>query len=208
MSQKYFHPVSKHLMADYDRKLAAMSEKDRNFVKEVMAEQYMEKTAGQRGLRMAVTPADKGHRGGPDGSTVDRNGRIGRAEAKAETSPLSKGQRNPVKTLQTDNAKSEQAKGQFGKSSDLDKRAAQQTRTTLERGQGVSYDVSRSRRVAGGFETKVDSRTYMARETGTKGGPVTTTRSAGAIGGGFKPAVQTSFGLGDKKGSGGPGGGL
>jgi hypothetical protein len=208
MSQKYFHPVSNGMMADYDRKLAGMSEKDRNFVKEVMAEQYMEKTANQRGLRMTVTPADKGHRGGPDGSMIDRNGRTIRGEAKAEKSPLSNGQRNPVKTLQTDVEKSANSKGQFGKASNMDKQVAKQTSATLDRGQGVPYDVSRSRRVSGGFETKVDSRNYMSRQTGTKGGPVTTTQDASNISGGFKPAVQTSFGLGDKKGFGGPGGGM
>ncbi len=208
MSERFEHRVPKWMAADYQKKLAGLSEKDRNFVKEVMAEQYMEKTAGQRGLKTTVTPADKGMRGGPDADMRSRAGQSVRAEAKAETSRLSAGQRNPVKTLQTDPAKAEKGVGQFRKASGLDRQAAERSRAALERGESVRYEVSRTRATSNGFETKVSGRNYAVAETGTKGGPVTTTRSRAAIGSGFKPATGHTIALDGKSRSGGPGGSL
>ncbi|MBV8189084.1 MAG: hypothetical protein JO339_17715 [Alphaproteobacteria bacterium] len=203
MSQKYQHRVPKWMMADYDKKLATMSAKDRNFVKEVMAEQYMEKTANQRGLKVTVTPADKGMRGGPDGDMRSRTGQSVRGEAKAENSRLSTGQRNPVKTLQNDPSKAENRSGQFQKASNLDRQAAQQTRADLERGSSVRYEVSRTRATPNGFETKVSGRNYALPQTGTQGGPVTVTRNPQAIGSGFKPAGESTTALrGGNAGSG------
>jgi hypothetical protein len=195
MSEKYQHRVPKWMMADYDKKLAGMSEKNRNFVKEVMAEQYMEKTANQRGLKVTVTPADKGMRGGPDGDMRSRSGQSIRGEAKAENSKLSRGQRNPVKTLQTDPSKAEKRVGQFQEASKLDRQAAQQTRANLERGSSVRYEVSRTKATPGGFETKVSGRNYALPQTGTQGGPVTVTRNPQAIGNGFKPAGESTTAL-------------
>ena len=208
MGQTYNRRVPKSMMADYDRKLAAMSDKDRNFVKEVMAEQYMEKTATQRGLRMTVTPADKGMRGGPDGDMRSQSGQIVRGEAKGENSKLSPGQRNPIKTLQKDPAQAENRSGQFQKASGLDRQAAQQSRAALERGGSVRYEVSRTQATPNGFQTKVSGRNYALPETGTEGGPVTTTRNPSAIGGGFKPAGESTTALrpGVRHTSGGPNG--
>ncbi|HUN41590.1 MAG TPA: hypothetical protein VMU81_14990 [Acetobacteraceae bacterium] len=195
MGETHHHRVPKWMMAEYDKKLAGMSEKNRNFVKEVMAEQYMEKTAGQRGMKVTVSPADKGMRGGPDADMRSRSGQSVRGEAKAENSKLSRGQRNSVKTLQTDPEKAEKGIGQFRKASGLDRQAAQQTRGALERGNSVRYEVSRTRATPNGFETKVSGRNYALPQTGTQGGPVTTTRNPQAIGSGFKPAGETTSAL-------------
>ena len=58
-----------------------------------------------------------------------------------------------------------------------------------------------------GFQVSVKGKDYALAETGTKGGPVTTTRNAAAAGSGFKAPVQATTALPGKPG-GGMGGGL
>jgi hypothetical protein len=124
-----------------------------------------------------------------------RSGQSVRGEAKAENSKLSRGQRNPVKTLQTDPSKAEKRVGQFQKASNLDRQAAQQTRADFERGSSVRYEVYNTSRHGNGFESKVSGRNYALPETGTPGGPVTVTRNPQAIGSGFKPAGESTTAL-------------
>lgn len=171
--QKFEHKVSPGQMAKYERFMQTADEKSKNFVKEVMAEQYMEMTAARRGMKVTVTPADKGMRGGPDADMRNGKGHELRAEAKAENSPLSKGQRNAEKTLVGDPNQALEHKGQFGKASRMDQAAADASQKTLGKGGSISYEVHRTKSTSTGFETKVTSKTYAAAETGTQGGPVT-----------------------------------
>jgi hypothetical protein len=172
-TEKFEHKVSARQMAEYDRFMQTADTKSKNSVKEIAAEQYMEVTAEKRGLKVTVTPADKGTRYGPDGDTRSRMAHQGRAEAKAQFSSLSKNQRNAEKTLVGDPNKVLERKGHFSKASRLDHAAAETSQKTLANGGSVSHEVYRTKPTSTGFQTKVTSKTYAAAETGTKGGPVT-----------------------------------
>lgn len=182
-SQTVEHRVSSRLMREYHDYMRKASTVDKNFVKEVMGEQYMEKTARQRGLRPTVTPADKGHRGGHDADMRNVVDHQIRGESKAERSPMSKGQRNAEKSLVSDPRKSISGEGQFKKASGLDRAAAQATLRTLKNGGSVSREINRTTATENGFKTTVKTRTYAFAETGTQGGPVTKT---------FDPSVKTA----------------
>jgi hypothetical protein len=104
-----------------------------------------------------------------------------RAEAKGHGSRLSKGQRNPDKTLIADPNKAINRQGQFRRSSGLDRQGAKETQARLATGKTAAYGVYNTKNAPKGFETKATTRSYALGETGTRGGPVTVTRAPSAI---------------------------
>jgi hypothetical protein len=149
-------------------------------------------------MKVTVTPADKGMRGGPDADMRNGKGHELRAEAKAENSPLSKGQRNAEKTLVGDPNQALEHKGQFGKASRMDQAAADASQKTLGKGGSISYEVHRTKSTSTGFETKVTSKTYAAAETGTQGGPVTVRHDPSLKSDGFAEPGRATVPLGPR----------
>jgi hypothetical protein len=194
-TEKFEHKVTPGQMAKFNAFMQTADQKSKNFVTEVAAEQFAEITAERRGLKVTVTPADKGARGGPDMDARNGNGHQSRIEAKGGSSRLSKGQRNPNKTLQTDPNKMIDRKGQFSKASRLDRAAADTSQKTLQDGGTLSYEVNRTKATPNGFQTTVKTRTYAAAETGTQGGEVTTTRDPSVITGDFKELPRATIPL-------------